>query len=66
MTDGTTIGGDATSTKTDGTRPLADDLAARIMARLRGMGLLAAEGGEDQDAFEAEHLTPMIRDAITQ
>lgn len=66
MTDGKTIGADATTNGTDGARRPADDLAARIMARLRGVGLLAPEGGEDQDEFEARHLTPMIRDAIAQ
>jgi len=66
MTDGTAINDDralqtaAAPTTCAETEARAAQLALRIMARLRGHNLLPAEGGEAQDEFEADQLTPMI------
>lgn len=64
MTDTTT----SEATTAADARPSVDkracDLAARIMSRMRGHHLLPPGGSEEQDEFEAVHLTAMLREAL--
>ncbi len=61
MTDATT---NATTDDAIDSDLRASRLAARIMGRLRGHNLLSPDGAEEQDEFEAMHLTPLLREAL--